>query len=206
MLDEQPLGLRERKKLDTRKALSDAAVALMYERGLENLVREDIAERAGVSLRTFSNYFASKYDALAYRVSDRIRRSAELLRARPAEEPLWTAIAAAMIEPLRADGAPFGQPTQAQLVEVRKLNATPEHQAAMARATIDDLVEAIADRTGTDATVDLYPRLVAGITVSAVNAVLDRYVSPDPPVSVITLLREAFAGIAEGLPPPTWPR
>ena len=40
MTGEQPLSLRERKKLDTRKALSDAALELMFERGLENVVRE----------------------------------------------------------------------------------------------------------------------------------------------------------------------
>lgn len=202
MPSEAPVSLRERKKLDTRKALSDAALELMFEVGLENVVREDIAARAGVSLRTFSNYFSSKYDALAYRVSHRLRRSAELLRARPAEEPLWTAIAEALIEPLRDDGVPFGQPTDQQLLEVRKLNATPEMQAAMARNTIDDLVEAIAERTGTDPHADLYPQLVANVTIGAMNAALNRYVDTDPPVSMPALVHEVFTGISLGLPPP----
>ena len=35
-------GLRERKKLATRKALSDAALRLAIERGLENITIEDI--------------------------------------------------------------------------------------------------------------------------------------------------------------------
>jgi AcrR family transcriptional regulator len=202
MPEKAPSGLRERKKLDTRKALSDAALELMFERGLDNFVREDVAARAGVSLRTFSNYFASKYDALAYRVNYRFRRSAELLRSRPAEEPLWTAIAEALIEPLRDDGVPFGRPTDAQIREVRKLNATPEMQVALARNTVDDLVEAIAERTGTDPEADLYPRLVANVTVGAVNAVLNHYVQTDPSVVMPSVLREVFAGIAEGLPPP----
>ncbi|RCG28494.1 TetR family transcriptional regulator [Streptomyces diacarni] len=202
MSDEPVLGLRERKKIDTRKALSDAAVELMYERGLKNLVREEIAARVGVSPRTFGNYFASKYEALAYRLGDRMRRSAELLRARPADEPLWTAIAEAVVEPLRADGAPFGRPTREQLVELRELNLTPQMQEAMARASIDDLVDAIAARTGTDARNDLYPRLVARVTVTAVNAVTDRYVHTDEPVNVPDLLREVLTHISEGLPPP----
>ncbi|MEV4826366.1 TetR/AcrR family transcriptional regulator [Micromonospora sp. NPDC049275] len=202
MPEEASFGLRERKKLDTRKALSDAALELMFERGLDNFVREDVAARAGVSLRTFSNYFASKYDALAYRVNHRIHRSAELLRTRPASEPLWTAIAEALIEPLRDDGVPFGRPTDEQILEIRKLNATPEMQVALARNTIDDLVEAIAERTGTDPKVDLYPRLVANVTIGAVNAVLNRYVQTDPTVAMSRVLREVFDGIAEGLPPP----
>lgn len=202
LADKASPSLRERKKLDTRKALSDAALELMFERGLDNVVREDIAARAGVSVRTFSNYFAGKYDALAYRVGHRYRLSAELLLTRPEEEPLWTAIAEAMIEPLRDDGLSFGKPTEEQILEVRKLNATPEMQAITARNSIDDLVEAIARRTGTDPKADLYPRLVAEVAMGAVNAVLNRYVQTDPSVSMPTLFREVFAGIAKGLPPP----
>jgi AcrR family transcriptional regulator len=63
-------GLRERKKADTRRALSDAAMELAFEVGLDNVTREDIANRAGVSLRTFTNYFAGKYEAIAYRQLD----------------------------------------------------------------------------------------------------------------------------------------
>ncbi|GAA0529691.1 TetR family transcriptional regulator [Paractinoplanes ferrugineus] len=202
MPEEAPSGLRERKKLDTRKALSDAALELMFERGLDNFVREDVAARAGVSLRTFSNYFASKYDALAYRVNHRIRRSAALLRTRPADEPMWTAIAEALIEPLREDGVPFGRPTDEQIHEIRKLNATPEMQVALARNTVDDLVEAIAERTGTDPEADLYPRLVANVTIGALNAVLNRYVRTDPALAMSRVLREVFDDLSKGLPPP----
>jgi len=58
VVDEEPSGLRERKKHQTRKALSDAALDLIFERGVENVRREDIAARVGVSTRTFNNYFA----------------------------------------------------------------------------------------------------------------------------------------------------
>lgn len=104
MPEEQVLGLRERKKLDTRKALSDAALELAMERGLGNVTRDDIAARAGVSVRTFNNYFTGKYEALAYRQIERIQRSLIALRNRPAGEPLWSAIGAAVLEPLEADG------------------------------------------------------------------------------------------------------
>ncbi|HEY5017289.1 MAG TPA: helix-turn-helix domain-containing protein, partial [Streptosporangiaceae bacterium] len=57
-------GLRERKKLATRQALGAAAMRLAIERGLENVLVEDIAAAADVSPRTFNNYFASKYEAI----------------------------------------------------------------------------------------------------------------------------------------------
>ncbi|MEU1980589.1 TetR/AcrR family transcriptional regulator [Nocardia sp. NPDC019395] len=200
MADEPSLGLRERKKRDTRKALSDAALELMFERGLENVVREDIAERAGVSVRTFNNYFAGKYEALAYRHIERVRRSAELLLARPDDEPIWTALTEALIEPLRDDGA-GGPPTAAMLAETRKLQAAPEMQAVTAKAVGDDLVAAVAQRTGT-APGDLYPKLVAATVNAAHLVVLESYTQSDPPVPITTLLREALTQLSRGLPEP----
>ena len=114
-------GLRERKKADTRRALSDAAMELAFEHGLDNVTREDIANRAGVSLRTFTNYFAGKHEAVAYRQVDRIRRGIVLFRSRPAHEPLWDAITEALLEPLESEGVGKVVPTRGQLVDLQKL-------------------------------------------------------------------------------------
>src|ERR1700739_4226027 len=83
-MTDQPTGLRERKKADTRRALSDAALNLAFERGLENVTRDEIASLAGVSLRTFNNYFSGKYEALAYRQAERMRRRIPALQQRAA--------------------------------------------------------------------------------------------------------------------------
>lgn len=53
-------GLREAKKQATTWALVEAARQLVHEHGLDAVTVEDIAAAAGVSARTFFNYFDSK--------------------------------------------------------------------------------------------------------------------------------------------------
>ena len=57
-------SLRERKARRTRESIHRAAVRLSYERGLDAATVAQIAEAAGISQRTFFNYFASKEDAI----------------------------------------------------------------------------------------------------------------------------------------------
>lgn len=54
---------RERRKRATRRALRAATLDLGLERGLGDLRVEEITARAGVSTRTFFNYFDSKEEA-----------------------------------------------------------------------------------------------------------------------------------------------
>src|SRR5512140_3979811 len=96
---EPALGLRERKKRALRGELSLAALRLAKQRGLENVRTEDIVAAVGVSRRTFSNYFANKFEALADRLVERAQQSAKALRTRPRGEPLWQALTAALIAP-----------------------------------------------------------------------------------------------------------
>lgn len=57
-------GLRERKRLATRRAILMAAVEVVRDRGLDAATVDEIARVADVSPRTFFNYFASKEEAL----------------------------------------------------------------------------------------------------------------------------------------------
>ncbi|MBW0115847.1 TetR/AcrR family transcriptional regulator [Pseudonocardia abyssalis] len=54
---------RERRKQATRRALRSAVLELGLTHGLAEVTVEEIAARAGVSPRTFFNYFATKEDA-----------------------------------------------------------------------------------------------------------------------------------------------
>lgn len=92
------LGRREQNKARIREALVSAARELGQHRGLENVTAEEIADRAGVSRRTFFNYFAGIEDVVAAGLAEPLQRLAEALHRRPAAEDPLAAIAAALRE------------------------------------------------------------------------------------------------------------
>jgi AcrR family transcriptional regulator len=203
VVEVQGLGLRERKKLSTRWALSDAAFELALERGLENVTREDIANRAGVSLRTFNNYFTGKYEAVAFRQIDRTRQSLAVFRKRPFDEPLWSAITESFLQPLEAEGAADIRPTHEELVVIRQLLSARDLRAALTKDLFADWVDAIAQRTGTDPARDMYPRLVTAVIRAVGEAAMETYANADPPVAYTELLRRGLTEVAAGLHVPS---
>jgi AcrR family transcriptional regulator len=58
----EPLSLRERKKLRTRQALAETAVAMFAERGFEATTLDALVDAVEVSKRTFFRNFRSKDD------------------------------------------------------------------------------------------------------------------------------------------------
>jgi AcrR family transcriptional regulator len=58
-------GLRERKRRETKRNIQLAVLRLAGEHGLDQVTVDDISREAGISPRTFFNYFATKEDSLA---------------------------------------------------------------------------------------------------------------------------------------------
>lgn len=58
------LGLRERKRIATRRSIQLAAVELASKRGFDRVTIDEISHVANVSPRTFFNYFPSKESAI----------------------------------------------------------------------------------------------------------------------------------------------
>jgi AcrR family transcriptional regulator len=205
MCGEQRLGLRERKKRETRIALSWAAIRLTVERGFDNVRVEDIAAEVGVSPRTFNHYFSSKGEAIAARHLDRARVIAEELRVRPAAEPLWEAIENAMMARFALGGDDSTEPDQRWSDGVRLMVEEPALQVEFIRAGAvaeAEFADAIAERTGTDVTRDLYPKLVASAVSTAINVATEHWLRTDPPGPMAPLLRDALHQLAAGLPTP----
>jgi AcrR family transcriptional regulator len=124
--------LRERKKAATRQSLHDAALRLAMAGGLDSVTVEDIADEAGVSRRTFSNYFANKEDAVLHADRERMRRLPDLVRARPADDGPWAALRHSA-EQLYGRGTPPDPGWVAQLRLLRR------HPPLLARQAADQL-------------------------------------------------------------------
>lgn len=81
-------GLRELKKVGTRAALIRCAQELAEDRGYDGFTIADLVERAGVSRRTFSNYFNGKAECLAAVSDSWIDAAVQMIADTPTEVPL----------------------------------------------------------------------------------------------------------------------
>lgn len=82
------VGLREKKRRDTRRSIEDSATELVLKLGYDNVTVEDICSGAGISRRTFFNYFDSKDTAI---FGDGLTPRPDTLRSfrdGPAQDPL----------------------------------------------------------------------------------------------------------------------
>jgi AcrR family transcriptional regulator len=189
-------GLRERKKLATRQALSSAALRLAVEHGLEKVTIEDITAEADVALRTFRNYFASKYEAVAAIGADRARRIGASLLERPPGEPLWQALTAAVLQHYEGTDQPFSREI---MTAIGRVLQTPAMRGEFLKVNFEmqnALAAAIAERTGTDLEADMYPQILAGAVTAATQVATRRWYAADPPVALRPLLELALRELA----------
>ena len=160
-------GLRERKKAETRAAISQAVMGLAVERGLDAMTSDDIAAAANVSVRTFHNYFGSKEEALTAAWRSEFQVHVDALRDRPADEPIlvslehvFAGIAAAVLD----------QPDEAAAhVDMLWTSmALAKHRSVLIDEAIRMVTDVVAARTGTDPDTDVYPHLVTSVAISAI--------------------------------------
>ena len=138
-------GLRERKKQATRDALRSAALRLALERGPDNLRVDDIAEAAGVSPRTYNNYFTSREQAIVAGITaEREARVARSVAARPPGTRLSDAVIEAVVEQ-HSDPGHRDRDAMLLITTNRALRTAYVEAAAMME---EPLADAIAQRCG----------------------------------------------------------
>jgi len=85
-------GRRERKRRQTRERIEQAAMNLFLERGFDATTIEDVAEHAGVSKRSFFDYFPSKEDVVFAWQDSFAEHLMAAIASRPADEPVVRAV------------------------------------------------------------------------------------------------------------------
>ncbi|WP_037369398.1 TetR/AcrR family transcriptional regulator [Amycolatopsis orientalis] len=164
-------GLRERKKQATRVALREAALRLAIEHGPANVRVDDIAEAAGVSPRTYNNYFSSREEAIVAAVTaDRENRIATAVAERSPDTRLAEAVIDAVIEQYTDPGE---QSRDALLLITTNPGLRTAFLDAPA-ALADPLQEALAPRVGDQRTA----RVLAASIAAAVRVALEQWTQP----------------------------
>ncbi|WP_066937205.1 TetR/AcrR family transcriptional regulator [Microtetraspora fusca] len=127
----EAMGLRERKKRQTRHAIFRAAVELFGERGFDDVSVTEIAERAGISKMTVFNYFRTKEDIVLGPMEEHLADPALIAAERAPGEPVVAAFRRVFLERLAARAPETGLNDDPALLRV--INLVKESAALAAR-------------------------------------------------------------------------
>jgi len=124
---DQQLSRREQNKTATRRAIADATLGLVRSKGAGQFTIDDIAEAAGISRRTFFNYFPSTSAALNVAMEDFLDGVLGHFQARPQNENIVDSMLHALSQP--ADPA--------NLAVMAELHGLAEKHPDMARVHLE---------------------------------------------------------------------
>jgi AcrR family transcriptional regulator len=162
------LGLRERKKQQTREKIARVALELFAERGYDETTLADIAEAADVSPRTIFAYYESKDDILFCEEGAFMDRLKQMLEERPAGNTT--------IDAIREFFASIEPPDDQAMLRKKIVTDTPslDMRLRAQHAQLEPmLVESIARDLGAGPD-DMRPLLIAASMTAAFMSVRDR--------------------------------
>ena len=206
-----PLSRRELNKAATRQAITDAALALLRSKGPGNFTVEDIADAAGISRRTFFNYFGSTDAALASITHGFLDNAIQQFKLRPADEPVLQSAR----EALMALADPMTVAPLAELFTLTQQSSLMSHSELEAWDHCREQITEVAREraAATPGAVDeLYLRALAGSVISCGKAAMEVWfsrrgadLSPASLAELRHLLIEAMALLGSGFTTGTTP-
>ncbi len=183
---------RELNKAATRDAIAGAALEFLRTKALNEFTVDDVAAAAGVSRRTFFNYFSSVEAAVASFTQSYLDSVIAELEARPSDEPILDSA----LHALSAVGSPrelsilaetFGLTQDPQLGRFQ-LQAWEECSVKIAQ---------VARRRLPPTTDELYIQALVGALVGSCRAAVQIWFDdngPDTSAGSLAHLRELLAG------------
>jgi len=188
--------LSDRRKAQTRLEIAQAALELFLRDGYDAVRAETIAAEAGVSPRTFYRYFQAKDEVLSPIVTRGTETLAARFAARPGDEPLADAFAAAFRE---MGASPAGPENATRLI--RLFTDVPVLRArwlADLRSIESTFSLVVKQRTPTPLS-DADAELTGAMLATALRIALERAASRDATtVAPAILLDEILARLGAG--------
>ncbi|MGV8968968.1 MAG: TetR/AcrR family transcriptional regulator [Microbacteriaceae bacterium] len=143
------LSLRERNRIEAWETIHDAAASIALEDGPMVATVDLIAARAGISRRTFFNYFSSKEDAVLG-LSEPTVSNESLTAFHSSTEPIVTAAVYLMADVFRSAG-PQGSASVRPIALIRKYPELRGRLGLHARAVLALVTPVIAEKMESDA-------------------------------------------------------
>jgi AcrR family transcriptional regulator len=188
-------SLRDRKKDRTRRAIQSAGLRLFAQKGFQATTIDEIAAAADVAPRTFFRYFPTKEEIVfwpAYRPL-----LAELIAARPDDEPAVAALCHAIVDGLSAF---YDQDRERVLERLKLAFRTPalhprlrQEQAISALA----MAKVLAGRLHGSAD-NLEIRAIAAAVAAALWVAVEQWQATDGRADLRTLIERALTTVLAG--------
>ncbi len=156
-------GLRERRKQETRQAISNIATQMFVDRGFDEVTIAEVAEAAGVAKMTVTNYFPRKEDLVLDRAEAIERHLADVIAARAPGESMLAAIRRDYAEAVARADVTLGLSSPAFAGMILNSPVLVSRVREMLDRREQLLGDAIAAETGTD---NPQQRLVAALLAS----------------------------------------
>lgn len=187
-------SLQSRKKQFVRDAIFDAAIELFVARGFDETTVEEVAQAAGVSRASYFRYFSSKDDLLAQNVLKYGLALREAIRACP---PSFTPLDIMRETVLSVAKQSVNHPRTRQVIDIskRSASATQAHMSRMIEVE-DGVAAAFAERIGRSSKDELEPRLLAALTLSAMNVAIMSWYRGDSQ-QLTTAAEQVFSRLTE---------
>ena len=185
---------------DARGRLEQAALALYDERGYDATTVADIAERAGLTKRTYFRYFADKREVLfggSAQLEELLVHGVE--EAPPAASPLDAVVAA-----LEATGPLFAERREHA---IRRQAIVDAHSELQERELIKlaSLARAIAGALRRRGVPDPTATIAAETGITVFKVAFERWVAPGGDPDLAAVIRTSLDGlraVTAGAPPP----
>src|SRR5215472_17441576 len=170
MIPDMASGLRERRKQETRQAISDIATMMFVKHGFDEVTIAQVAGAAGVAKMTVTNYFPRKEDLVFDRAEAVERHLADVIAARAPGESMLAAIRRDYAEAVARADVRLGLSSPGFARMILNSPGLVSRAREMLERRERALGDAIAAETGTD---NPQQRLVAALLASVHRVLAD---------------------------------